>query len=189
MQTKYSLAAKAIKCVVRTCRHIKTGWCSPRRITHFWMAATWNRHAADDGASNLLLRSSDSMRMTFVLRCGASGDQCKCKHNGRNNGYDCFHYRPSFRSCSRPRFSATEASLRHCRAAIKSSPIRRAQCSSQRRHLAVSFSYWSRLRRLAMPGRASGRSARCLASPDPSGICEELPRQQTISVFIGCTAR
>jgi hypothetical protein len=49
-----SLTAEAIKCVVRTCRDIKTGWCSPRRIADFGMAPAWNRHAADHGASNLL---------------------------------------------------------------------------------------------------------------------------------------
>jgi len=115
------LTAEAIKCVFRTCRDIKTCWCSPRRIADFGMAAAWNGHAADDGASNLLLLSSGSLRMMFVLGCRASGDHCKCKHNGGNHGYVCFHCGLSLRSLSGPRFSATEASFRHCRAAIKRS--------------------------------------------------------------------
>jgi hypothetical protein len=115
------LTAEAIKCVVRTCRDIKTGWCSPGRIADFGMAPAWNGHAADDRASNLLLWSSGSFCMSLVLGCRASGDQCKCKHSGRNNRYDCFHCGLSLRSFSRPRFSATEASFRHCRAAIKRS--------------------------------------------------------------------
>ena len=50
-----SLTAEAIKCVVRTCRDIKTGWCSPRRIADFgmapaWKALTWiNRKEAGGG--------------------------------------------------------------------------------------------------------------------------------------------
>ena len=61
------------------------------------MAAAWNGYAADDGASDLwLLRSSGSLRVTFmVLRRRAGGHQRECKHNGGNNGYDCFH-RESF---------------------------------------------------------------------------------------------
>jgi hypothetical protein len=56
------------------------------------MAAAWNRYAADDGASNLWLRSSGSLRVTLVVpRRRAGRHQRKCKHNGRNNGYDCFH--------------------------------------------------------------------------------------------------
>jgi hypothetical protein len=56
------------------------------------MAAAWNGYAADDGASNLwLLRSSGSLRLTLVLSRRAGGHQRKCKHNGRNDGYDCFH--------------------------------------------------------------------------------------------------
>ena len=86
-----SLAAEAIKCVVRTCRDIKTGWCSPRRVADFGMAPAWNWYAADDGASNLLLWCSGSLRMTLVLRRRAGGHHCKCKHNGRNNRNDCFH--------------------------------------------------------------------------------------------------
>ena len=114
-----SLTAEAIKCVVRTCRDIKTGWCSPRRIADFGMAPAWNRHAADHGASNLLLWCSGSLRMTLVLRRRAGGHHCKCKHNGRNNINDCFHRGPS--SFCGPRFSAREAIFRHCCATIKSS--------------------------------------------------------------------
>jgi hypothetical protein len=56
------------------------------------MAATWNRYAADDGASNLWLCSSGSLRVTLVVpRRRAGRHRRKCKHNGRNNGYDCFH--------------------------------------------------------------------------------------------------
>jgi hypothetical protein len=56
------------------------------------MAATWNRYAADDGASNLRLCSSGSLRVTLVMpRRRAGRHRRKRKHNGRNNGYDCFH--------------------------------------------------------------------------------------------------
>src|SRR5262249_6607669 len=56
------------------------------------MAAARNGHAADDGASNLWLCSSGSLRVTFVVRRRRAGrHQRECKHNGRNNGYDCFH--------------------------------------------------------------------------------------------------
>ena len=56
------------------------------------MAAAWNRYAAYDGASNLWLCSSGSLRVTLVVpRRRAGRRQRKCKHNGRNNGYDCFH--------------------------------------------------------------------------------------------------
>jgi hypothetical protein len=119
--TAFRLAAEAIKCVVRTCRHIKTSWCSPWRIANFRMATAWNGHAADDGASNLLLWSGGSLRVALVLGRRASWNHRNCKHNGRNNGRDCFHCGPSFRSFSRSRFSAMEACFRHCRAAIKSS--------------------------------------------------------------------
>jgi len=90
--TAFRLASVSVKRVAWTCRHIKTGWCSPRRVAHLGMAAAWNGDAADDGASNLWLCSSGSLRVTFVLlRRRASGDQRECKHNGCNNGYDCFH--------------------------------------------------------------------------------------------------
>ena len=56
------------------------------------MAAAWNRNTADDGASNLWLCSSGGLRVTLlVLRLRAGRYQRKCKHDGRNNGYDCFH--------------------------------------------------------------------------------------------------
>src|SRR5262245_44749495 len=85
----------SVKRVVRTYRHIKTSWCSSRRIAHLGMTAAWNRYAADDSASNLWLCSSGSLRVTLVVpRRRAGGHQRKCKHNGRNNGYDCFHRDP-----------------------------------------------------------------------------------------------
>src|SRR5262245_6810935 len=56
------------------------------------MAAAWNRNTADDGASNLWLCSSSGLRVTLlVLRLRAGRYQRKCKHDRRNNGYDCFH--------------------------------------------------------------------------------------------------
>jgi hypothetical protein len=56
------------------------------------MAAAWNRNAADDGASNLWLCSSSSLRVALVVpRRRAGRRRRKCKHDGRNNGYDCFH--------------------------------------------------------------------------------------------------
>ena len=116
-----SLTAEAIKCVVRTCRDIKTGWCSPRRIADFGMAPAWNRHAADHGASNLLLWSSGSLSMRLVLRRCAGRRHCERKEGSPNNRYDCFHCGCSLRSFSRSRFSAREASFRHCCAAIKRS--------------------------------------------------------------------
>ena len=89
------LAVVSVKRVVWTYRNIKTGWCSARRVAHLGMAAAWNRDAADDGASNLWLRSSGSLRVTLVVhRRGAGRYQRKCKHSGRNNGYDCFHRDP-----------------------------------------------------------------------------------------------
>src|SRR5215468_5938715 len=55
------------------------------------MAAAWNGHAADDGASNLWLCSSSTLRVTFVVRsCRAGRHQLECKHNGRRgDGYGC----------------------------------------------------------------------------------------------------
>ena len=80
------------KGVVRTYRHIKTSWRSSRRVAHLGMAAAWNPNTADDGASNLWLCSSGGLRVTLlVLRLRAGRYQRKCKHDGRNNGYDCFH--------------------------------------------------------------------------------------------------
>jgi len=55
------------------------------------MTAAWNRYAADDGASNLWLCSSLTL---LVLRRRAGRYRRECKHNGRNNGYDCFHRDP-----------------------------------------------------------------------------------------------
>jgi len=56
------------------------------------MAAAWNGYAADDGAGNLWLCSCGSVRVTLRMpRRRVGGHQRKCKHNGRNNGYDCFH--------------------------------------------------------------------------------------------------
>src|SRR4029078_7216729 len=82
----------SVKRVVRTYRHIKTSWCSSRRVAHLGMAAAWNRYAAHNGASNLWLCSSGSPRVTLVVpRRRAGRYQRECKHNGRNNGYDCFH--------------------------------------------------------------------------------------------------
>jgi len=65
--TAFRLAAVSVKRVVRTHRHIKTGWYSVWRVAHLWMAAAWNGHAADDGASNLWLCSSGSLCVTFVV--------------------------------------------------------------------------------------------------------------------------
>lgn len=125
----FGLAAEAIKRVIRTCRHIKAGWRSPWRVTRLWTAAARNWHAADDGASNLLLLSS-GLRMTLMLRRRVGGHHCKCKHNGRNNRNECFHRGPSrgmgdvdtsLVSFCRPRFSAREAIFRHCCATVKRS--------------------------------------------------------------------
>jgi hypothetical protein len=101
-------AVVSVKRVVRTYRHIKTGWCSARRVAHLRMAAARNRHAADDGASNLWLCSSGGLRVTLVVgrRC-AGRHQRKCKHNGRNNGSDCFHRNPLS-------ISARRCRQRHC---------------------------------------------------------------------------
>jgi hypothetical protein len=105
--TAFRLAVVSVKRVVRTYRHIKTSWCSARRVAHLGMAAARNRHAADDGASNLWLCSSGSLRVTLVVRRRRAGrHQRKCKHNGRNNGYDCFHRDPlsiSARRCRQRR--------------------------------------------------------------------------------------
>jgi hypothetical protein len=91
----FRLAAVSVKRVVRTYRHIKTGWCSVHRVAHLGMATARNRHAADDGASNLWLCRSGSLRLTLVVRRRRAGwRQRKCKYNGRNNGYDCFHRDP-----------------------------------------------------------------------------------------------
>src|SRR4029453_4128096 len=65
--TAVRLAAVSVKRVVRTHRHIKTGWYSVWRVAHLWLAAAWNGHAADDGASNLWLCSSGSLCVTFVV--------------------------------------------------------------------------------------------------------------------------
>ena len=90
------LAAESVKRVVRTHLHIKTGWCSVWRVAYRWMAAASNGYAADDGASNLWLGNSGSLRVTFVVpRRRAGWHQRECKHNGRNNGYDYFHRDPS----------------------------------------------------------------------------------------------
>src|SRR5262245_48726719 len=62
------LAAVSVKRVVRTYRHIKTGWCSTRRVAHLGMAATWHGYAPDDGTSNLWLCSSGSLRVSCVVR-------------------------------------------------------------------------------------------------------------------------
>src|SRR5262245_37118196 len=94
--TAFRLAAESVKRVVRTDLHIKTGWCSAWRVAHLWMTATSNGYAADDGASNLWLCSSGSFRVTVVsARRRAGRHQRECKHNGRDNGYDCFHGDPS----------------------------------------------------------------------------------------------
>ena len=61
------LAAGSVKRVVRTHLHIKTGWCSVWRVAYRWMAAASNGYAADDGASNLWLGNSGSLRVTFVV--------------------------------------------------------------------------------------------------------------------------
>ena len=93
--TAFRLAVVSVKRVVRTYRHIKTGWRSARRVAHLGMAAAWNGYAADDGASNLWLCSSGSLRVTLVVHRRRAGRyQRKCKHSGRNNGYDCFHRDP-----------------------------------------------------------------------------------------------
>jgi len=98
------LAAVSVKCIVRTYRHIKTGWCSTWRVAHLGMAAARNRHAANDGASNLRLCGSGSLRvMLAVRRFRAGRHQRKCKHNGRNKGYDCFHRYPPSTSASQCR--------------------------------------------------------------------------------------
>ena len=89
----FRLAVVSVKRVVWTYRHIKTGWRSSRRVAHLRMAAARNRHAADNGASNLRLCSSGgNLRVTLVVRRRGTGrHRRKCKHNGRNNGYDCLH--------------------------------------------------------------------------------------------------
>src|SRR4029453_8285427 len=90
--TAFRLAAVSVTRVVRTHRHIKTGWYSVWRVPHLWMAAAWNGHAAADGASNLWLCSSGSLCVTFVVpRHRAGRHQREYKHNDRNNGYDCIH--------------------------------------------------------------------------------------------------
>src|SRR5262249_46322870 len=58
------------------------------------MAAAWNGHAADDGASNLWRCSSGGLRVTAVVPRRRAGRHQQCKHNGRNNGCDCFHRDP-----------------------------------------------------------------------------------------------
>jgi hypothetical protein len=55
------------------------------------MAAARYRHAADDGASNLLLGNGNLLVM--LGRC--AGRHRKCKHGNRNNGSNCFHNDPS----------------------------------------------------------------------------------------------
>ena len=86
------VAAVSVKRVVRAGCHIKPSWSSARRVTHLAMAAAWNRHAAHDGASNLWLCSSGSLRVALmVFRRRAGRHQRNCNHNGRNNGYDYFH--------------------------------------------------------------------------------------------------
>ena len=93
--TAFRLAVVSVKRVVRTYRHIKTGWCSARRVAHLGVAAARNRHAADDGASNLWLCSTGSLRVTLLVRGRRAGrHQRKRKHNGRTNGYDCFQRDP-----------------------------------------------------------------------------------------------
>src|SRR3974390_2590713 len=98
--TAFRLAVVSVKRVVRTYHHIKTGWCSTRRVAHLGMAAALNRNAADDGASNLWLCSGGSLRVTLVRR-RAGGHQRKYKHNGRNNGDDCFHRDPRMSALGR----------------------------------------------------------------------------------------
>ena len=79
------------------------------------MAAAWNRYAADDGASNLWLCSSGSLRVTLVVpRRRAGRRHRKCKRNSRNNGYDCFHRDPPSISASRYRFIAHRTPATRC---------------------------------------------------------------------------
>src|SRR5262249_28974833 len=66
-------------------------------VTHLGMAAAWNGNAADHGTSNLWLRSGGSLRVTLLLGRRAGRYHRECKHNGRNNGYDCFHRDPPSR--------------------------------------------------------------------------------------------
>jgi hypothetical protein len=105
--TAFRLAMVSVKRVVRTYHHIKTGWCAVRRVAHLRMAAARNWYAADDGASNLWLCSSGSLRVTLVVRRLCAGRHHRnCKHNGRNNRYDCFHRDPrciSARQCRQRR--------------------------------------------------------------------------------------
>ena len=116
-----SLTAEAIKrCSSDMPRH-QNRLVFARRIADFGMAPAWNRHAADHGASNLLLWSSGSLVLRLVLRRCAGRRHCERKEGSRNNRYDCFHCGCSLRSFSRSRFSAREASFRHCCATIKSS--------------------------------------------------------------------
>src|SRR5262249_3357166 len=126
--TAFRLAAVSVKRVVRTYRHIKTGWYSADAVAHLGMAAAWNGHAADDGASILWLCSSGSLRVTAVVPRRRAGRHQQCKHNGRNNGCDCFHRDPhcmampatSLRAANRPspacRVAPTMVAGRaHCR--------------------------------------------------------------------------
>ena len=106
--TAFRLAVVSVKRVIRAYRHIKTGWCSARRVAHFGMAAARNRDATDDGASNLRLCRSSSLRVTLMVRRRrAGGHRRKCKHSGRSNGYDCFHRGP-------PSISARQYRHRRC---------------------------------------------------------------------------
>src|SRR5262249_13766485 len=95
--TAYRLTLISVKRVVRTYRHIETGRCSAGRVTHLGMAAAWNGNAADDGTSNLWLRSGGGLRVRFLFGRRTGRYHRECKHNGRNNGYDCFHRDPPSR--------------------------------------------------------------------------------------------
>jgi hypothetical protein len=85
-------APETVKCVAGTCRQIKTGWGSPRRVARLGMAAAWNGHAPDHGASNLLLLSSGRSRVALMLRRRIGRNDCKCEHNGDNHGCYWFHH-------------------------------------------------------------------------------------------------
>src|SRR5262249_36653410 len=98
--TAFRLAAVSVKRVVRTYRHIKTGWYSARRVAHLGMAAAWNGHAADDGASNLWRCSSGGLRVTAVVARGRGGPHQHGKDKRRNKRGGCFP--PGPRLCARP---------------------------------------------------------------------------------------
>ena len=68
----FGLAPEAIKCVVWTRRDIKAGWCPPWRVAYLRMAAAWDWHAADDGATakrHLLAQGVPRKRIEQLVAC------------------------------------------------------------------------------------------------------------------------